>query len=159
MSFSGTANSSKYKLANTVNQSDLYRDTLKSYQKGSEAQFDALDAIKVSKVSFAREFEDFRQLPKYSHIPLAVIHPSPVKRVQKPRRPSPDFELQSSPQRMVTRPTFRQDIPESLVRPPVQVTAGGKKRPKSSLGFGSSTSRFGTNKASRSKVNFAERIE
>lgn len=64
-----------------MNQGDLYKETLKTYNKNKEIQFDALDAIKITKVSQAKEFEDFRRLPKYSHVPLAVINPSPVKRL------------------------------------------------------------------------------
>lgn len=121
-----------------MSQGDLYRETLKAYGKGTDAHFDALDAIKVTKVSAAKEFEDFRRLPKYSHVPLAVIHPSPVKRHSKPRRPSPDFEIESSPQRLVHRPGKKYEIPDALMRPPIEITAGKKVRPKSSLGFGSS---------------------
>ena len=87
-----------------VNQSDLFRDSLKMHGKNSQAYYDALDAIKVSKTSAAHEFEDFRQLPKYSHVPLAVIHPSPIKRMPKPRRPDPEFEASGSPSRFVHRP-------------------------------------------------------
>ena len=91
MAFSGSANAQRR--GNFVSQNDLFRESMKKYGKNSQAYHDALDAIKVSKVSFSKEFEDFRQLPKYSHVPLAVIHPSPIKRMQKPQRPDPDFEL------------------------------------------------------------------
>jgi len=30
-------------------------------------------------VSKAKEFESFKQIPRYSHVPMAVINPSPVK--------------------------------------------------------------------------------
>lgn len=142
MAYSGSAN--KYgRQNNNVSQNDLYRQSIKIHGKGTPAQFDALDAIKVSKVSQAHEFEDFRQLPKFTHKELAVIHPSPIKRMPKPRRPSPEFELRASPTRLVNRPTGKFEIPESLVRPPMEITAGRKTRPKSSLGFGSSQPRFG----------------
>ena len=126
-----------------VSQNDLFRESIKQHGRGTPAHFDAMDAIKVTKVSAAREFEDFRQLPKFTHKTLAVIHPSPIKRMAKPRRPSPDFEVQASPTRMVHRPTGRHEIPESLLRPPVEISAGRKSRPKSSLGFGSSQPRWG----------------
>ena len=41
-------------------QSDLLRETQKKYGKNSEAYHDALDAIKVTRVSYSKEFEDFR---------------------------------------------------------------------------------------------------
>lgn len=121
----------------------MLRESGKLHGRGSQAQFEALDAIRVTKVSAAKEFEDFRQLPKYSHVPLAVINPSPVKRVVKPRRPSPEFEILGSPSKQVHRPKGRMEIPESLMRPPMEISVGKKKRPKSSLGFGSSQPRFG----------------
>ena len=95
MAFSGNLNP-KYK-NNFVSQNDIFRETAKQYGRNTEAYHDALDNIKASKVSFATEFEDFRQLPKYSHVPLAVIHPSPIKRLPKPQRPVPDFEINASP--------------------------------------------------------------
>ena len=75
----------------------MFRESLKIHGRGTPALYDAMDAIRVSKVSAATEFEDFRQLPKFTHKTLAVIHPSPIKRMPKPRRPSPEFEAQGSP--------------------------------------------------------------
>ena len=40
-------------------------------------------------VEKAKEFESFRQIPKYSHKPLAVIHPSPTKVKKEPRHVPP----------------------------------------------------------------------
>ncbi len=99
MAFAGGTGNMFYQKGG-VSQSDLYNESLKKYGKNTDAYHDALDAIKVSKVSFSKEFEDFRQLPKYSHVPLAVIHPSPIKRMAKPRRPNPEFEVQTSPTRL-----------------------------------------------------------
>jgi len=133
---------------------------MKKYGKNTEAYHDALDAIKVSKVSFSKEFEDFRQLPKYSHIPLAVIHPSPIKRMPRTIRPDPDFEFMSSPTRLHNRPGPQFEIPESLTRPPVEISGGKKSRPKSSLGFGSSQPRFGKKKTGvRSTSKYGNRME
>ena len=78
--FQGTE-SQKFRMSNTVSQGELFRETQKMYGRGTDAHFDALNAIKVNRVSAATEFEDFRRLPKYTHVPLAVIHPSPIKRM------------------------------------------------------------------------------
>ena len=123
--------------------------------------YDALDAIKVSKVSQATEFEDFRQLPKFSHVPLAVIHPSPVKRMAKPLRPDPDFEAEVSPYRLQQRPTSRHEIPESLMRAPRDDAAGDKKiKPKASIGFGTGQPRWGQkgNKKGGMRASASERM-
>lgn len=40
----------------------------------------------VAKVSKVKYYEDFRVIPKFSHIPMAVINPSP-KKIRPPREP------------------------------------------------------------------------
>ena len=99
-------------------QKELFRESMKKYGKDTPAYYDGLDALKVTKVSHARETEDCYQLPKYSHVALGVIHPSPVKRMTKPTRPDPDFEAEGSPERIRVRPLGKPEIPESLQRPP-----------------------------------------
>ena len=76
----------------SYSQAEFMKETSKQFRRNSEAYHDALGAMKISKVSFSKEFEDFRQLPKFSHKHLAVIHPSPVKRLPPLRRPEPDYE-------------------------------------------------------------------
>ena len=146
----------------TYNQADFLKETSKTFGRGSEAYHDALNAQKVSKVSFSKEFEEFRQLPKFSHVPLAVIHPSPIKRLANPKRPDPDFEIEASPTKLLNRPGKRYEVPDSLQRPPgMEPTTVKKSRPKTaSLGFGSSQPRFGAKNASKkSKLNWAEKME
>jgi ASC-1-like (ASCH) protein len=41
------------------------------------------------RVEKAREFETFKQIPKFTHAPLAVIHPSPEKVERKMRHVAP----------------------------------------------------------------------
>ena len=96
-------------------------------------------------MSKAREFEDYKRLPKFNHVPMAVIHPSPVKKRAPPKRPEPDLEVEASPQRLVKRPNWPPvEIPESLVRPPQDMNVSTKtRRPKSAVGFGSTQPRFG----------------
>jgi hypothetical protein len=40
--------------------------------------------VHVAKVSQAKFYEAFRVLPKFSHVPMAVINPSP-KKIRPPR--------------------------------------------------------------------------
>ena len=83
-------------------------------------------------------------MPKFSHVPLAVIHPSPVKRMAKPMRPNPEFEAEFSPYRLQQRSSSRHEIPESLMRAPRDDSTGDKKiKPKASIGFGTGQARFG----------------
>jgi len=41
----------------------------------------------------AKEFESYKHLPKYSHVSLAVIHPSPRKKKDKNPDKEPDFKI------------------------------------------------------------------
>lgn len=38
------------------------------------------DYVRHMQVSKATEFESYKHLPKYIHVPMAVIHPSPRKK-------------------------------------------------------------------------------
>ena len=137
-SMSETTNRRRNQMGGTVSQSELYRESMREHGRHTEALHDALDAIKVSKVSMATEFEDFRQLPKFSHVPLGVIHPSPVKRFVKPARPDPELEAEFSPYRLQERPSPRPEFPESLMRAPRDESAGEKRiKPKPAIAFGS----------------------
>jgi hypothetical protein len=49
--------------------------------------------IKFHEVAKAREFESFRNLPKFSHVPMAVIHPSPKKAFKPDPEPTPDLNV------------------------------------------------------------------
>jgi len=90
---------------------------MKQHGKDTRAYFDGLDALKVTKVSNARETLDCYQLPKYSHVSLGVIHPSPVKRMVKPVRPDFEYEVEASPERLHKREQ-RPEVPDNLMRPP-----------------------------------------
>ena len=136
MSFSGKGNT----LSQTMNSSKM-----------SKATREALDAIHVKHVSQAKEYETFKQLPKFSHIPLAVIHPAVRDRRRAPIKATPDMEkeINISPARIAAKENKVKDIPESLLRPPVTVGRGGssaskkrKQRPVS-VEFGGSQPRFG----------------
>ena len=63
------------------------------FGKMSGATEAAFAQINVHNVSQAKEYEAFRCLPKFNHVSMAVIHPSPKKKRPVPRKPEPDFEL------------------------------------------------------------------
>jgi len=56
----------------------------------------SVENVRFLKVEKAKEFEGYRQIPKYSHIPLAVIHPSPRKKRTPPRPESPTIVVSAS---------------------------------------------------------------
>ena len=63
------------------------------FGKMSNATEQAFAQINVQHVSQAKEFEEFRRLPKFNHVPMAVIHPSPKKKRPGPKKQAADFEL------------------------------------------------------------------
>ena len=67
-------------------------------------------------------------MPKFSHVPMAVIHPSPKKRRPSHRRTAVDLELVADAARQHVRVDPRREIPESLTRPPAEFN---RRRPKS----------------------------
>ena len=75
----------------------------------------------VNKVSQAKEFESFRNIPKFSKPNLAVIHPSPKKKHRQPMRADPNLEFDAVP--FAPKPYQRhvRKIPEHLTRPPIEV--------------------------------------
>ena len=71
-------------------------------------------------VEKAREFETFKQIPKYSHATLAVIHPSPVKVERKMKHvPPATLAFDSTKATVASRRFEQKNIPEHLVRPPI----------------------------------------
>lgn len=72
------------------------------------------------KVEKAKEFESFKNIPRFSHAPLAVIHPSPTKPSNKPKHiPPSSLAFDSSKVPLKPRRSEHKNIPEHLVRPPI----------------------------------------
>ena len=94
----------------------------------SAATEQAFSQIHVQHVTQAKEFQDYKRLPKFSHVPMAVIHPSPKKKRPVHRRTSIDLELVADAARQHAREDQRREIPESLTRPPAELN---RKRTKS----------------------------
>lgn len=87
--------------------------------------------MSVHKVSEAKEFEAFRNLPKFSKPILGVIHPSPQKKKPPTRRPDPDVEVEGSPARMFKQDRTRIEIPEHLMKAPADSFGASAPRPRS----------------------------
>ena len=76
----------------------------------------------------AKEYQDYKRLPKFNHVPMAVIHPSPKKKRPTHKRTAIDLELVADVARKHEKVDNRPEIPESLTRPPVEFN---KRRTKS----------------------------
>ena len=74
-------------------------------------------------VSKAHEFESFRQLPKYSHASLAVIHPPPKKVSKEVWQPDRRLGFDGESVRLGARRYEAKTIPEHLVRPTIDEEA------------------------------------
>ena len=64
------------------------------------------------KVEKAKEFESFRYLPRFEHVPMAVIHPSPRKKRIDPSPPKPNLTLTASPAKLGVRRYEPKQIPD-----------------------------------------------
>jgi len=56
-------------------------------------EFGISSNVKLLKVEKAKEFESFRNLPKFNHVPMAVIHPSPRKKRHIEKSPTPNLTI------------------------------------------------------------------
>ena len=70
-------------------------------------------------VAKAREFESFKNIPRFSHKLGAVIHPSPSKlKREQTHKPPKTLNFDGVPVALAKRPEKPQ-LPEELVRPPI----------------------------------------
>ena len=85
-------------------------------------------------VEKATEFESFKQIPKYNHPTLAVIHPSPTK-VQRPvgHKTPKSLAFDSKTLNVQHRSFVKKQIPEHLTNPPIDEERLMKIRAKEKL--------------------------
>ena len=86
---------------------------------GTTANFGKIEKKLEFRVEKAKEFESFRQIPKYKHASLAVIHPSPTREKRKIWRPASSLGfdgLKNQPQMRRKEP---KNIAEHLTKPPI----------------------------------------
>lgn len=55
-----------------------------------------LTGSKFLKVAKAKEWETYKNLPKFNHVPMAVIHPSPRKKRTAYSPPKPNLTVAGS---------------------------------------------------------------
>jgi hypothetical protein len=88
------------------------------------------------RVQKAKEFESFRQIPKYSHSPLAVIHPTPSKDERPVWKPPKNLGFDGSRVNVAPKRYEPRNIPDHLSRPTVdenklmQIRANEKDKKK-----------------------------
>ena len=70
-------------------------------------------------VSKAHEFESFRQIPKYTHASMAVIHPVPQTVTKEVWKPDRKLNFDGTPVVPAPRRYEPKNIPEHLTRPQV----------------------------------------
>lgn len=75
--------------------------------------------VHVEKVSHAKYFEKFRELPKYSHKELACINPVPKQLKPKKVPRPPLLELESNTLEIKPRAATAKNIPQHLIKPPI----------------------------------------
>lgn len=73
-----------------------------------------------------------KKLPKFAHVPLAVIHPTPAKQRRQSSLTKSTLTLSSSSLKLKQRPSVEREIPEHLQRMPADQLGGASaaKPPK-----------------------------
>jgi hypothetical protein len=91
-------------------------------------------------VAKAKEFESFKQIPRYSHATLAVIHPPPLKHPKDVWKPPRDLSFDASIVEVQPKRFEPKNIPEALIRPPIdeetliRIKENAKAKPVEKLG-------------------------
>jgi hypothetical protein len=70
-------------------------------------------------VEKVHEFESYKQLPKFTHVPLAVIHPSPRKQKSIDNPPPPEMTMSGSQAKINVKRYVPKQIPDHLMRAPI----------------------------------------
>mmetsp|Transcript_8432 Transcript_8432/g.14121 ORF Transcript_8432/g.14121 Transcript_8432/m.14121 type:complete len:93 (-) Transcript_8432:2664-2942(-) len=70
-------------------------------------------------VQKAKEIENFRRLPKYTHSPMGVINPPSLVKKPDPWRPDKSITFDGSTINLRKKENGKPEIPESLIRPPI----------------------------------------
>jgi hypothetical protein len=70
-------------------------------------------------VSRAREFETFKNIPRYSHSPLAVIHPAAEREIRPIWKPPKKLNFDGTTVPVQVNRFNPKNIPEHLVRPEI----------------------------------------
>ena len=74
-------------------------------------------------VEKAREFEQYKHLPKYNHVPYAVIHPSPRKKKELSPQKDLTFTMSGSSSKLIQKKYEPKVFPDHLMRAPLESTA------------------------------------
>jgi hypothetical protein len=89
-------------------------------------------SVKFIKIEKAKEYKDYQRMPKFDHKALAVIHPSPRKKLTPPREESPTFTIAAVPAKPQAKRHEPRVIPDHLLRAPMDSftsspTSGAKR--------------------------------
>ena len=72
------------------------------------------------KVEKAKEYETYKQLPKYSKPILSVIHPAPLYQPPaKGHKPPKTMLFDGEPVKLKHKHAHKKEIPEHLIRPEI----------------------------------------
>ena len=84
-------------------------------------------------MSKAREYESYKQLPRFSKPHLAVIHPKGRDKIMKPASSTKDLEVLSMPLSLKMRPVVDREIPDHLMKAPNLKEISPEKRKRMEL--------------------------
>lgn len=83
--------------------------------------------VRYVKVSHAKEVPSYKSIPKYSHVPLACINPSPKKLRPTSASKKQDLELHSNPLKLKHQIRDKKELEPHLIRIPFDPNATPKQ--------------------------------
>jgi len=82
--------------------------------------------VRMAKVSLAKEVPSYKNLPKYNHVPLACINPSPKKRRPASGMPEKIMAIDAHPVKLKPHIREKKDLEPHLIRVPFDPNATPK---------------------------------
>ena len=79
--------------------------------------------VRVNKVSYAKEVPSYKSIPKYSHVSLGCINPSPKKLRPQTGAAKKELEIEASPLKLKHNIREKKELEPHLIRVPFDPNA------------------------------------
>lgn len=83
--------------------------------------------VKYVKVSHAKEVPSYKAIPKYNHVPLACINPSPKKLRPTTAQTRDELEMNANPLKLKHQVREKKELEPHLIRVPFDPNATPKQ--------------------------------
>ena len=107
--------------------------------------------VRFLKVEKAKEYESFKRVPKFNHVSMAVINPSPRKMRSPPKSKSPTLNISATSAKIQIKKYEPKQIPDHLLRAPMDSFTSSPTAKKSGTGGGRAKTAGGSRKGASNK--------